>query len=285
MEKADCHCHTVHSDGTLSAVALLDKAKENQVTGLSITDHDTIAAYKHALPYAAQIGIKLISGIEISTELQKTPIHVLGYAFDLAHPTLHAFCQKLQAARTARNLQILEKLQKLKMPLTLEELAIRYPDSTIGRPHIAKALVAKGWVKSSKEAFTRFLGDKRRCYVSGLQVCVEQAIELIHQAGGYAVLAHPHYIQPKTLIQVLQALPFDGIEAYYGRLNLTQIQPWLALAKEKNWLITGGSDFHGAKKSLHSLGCAWTPPENFTLLVKRFEEHTAKLKVSSSLSS
>lgn len=275
--RADCHCHTLFSDGTLSPVALLDLAQQQGLTGLSITDHDTIEAYNTALPYAKTLGIEMIPGIEISTEYQNTSIHVLGYAFDLAHTELLTFCQKLQANRDERNQEILSKLAKLNMPLSLEEIKARFPHGTIGRPHIAYMMTQKHYVKSTKQAFERYLGDHRSCYVKGMLLEVEEAIELLHRAGGFAVIAHPHYIQPKRLIRALSNMPFDGIEAYYGRLNLTQERPWLTLAQEKNWFVTGGSDFHGDTKPHAILGSSWTPSEIFTLFKQRFEQHIKTL--------
>lgn len=273
--RADCHCHTTHSDGTLDTKALLDHAKESQLQGLSITDHDTIDAYDEALAYAKHLNIQLISGIEISAEHRHISVHVLGYAFDLNNPELISFCQRLQQDRESRNQKILERLCALNMPIAMEELRARFGQITLGRPHIAKVMVAKGYVNSMQSAFSRFLGEKARCYVSGFQVDVPEAIQLIQSAGGFAVLAHPHYLQPQRILRELELMPFDGIEAYYGHLSLKQEQPWLELAKKKNWLVTGGSDFHGEKKSFQRLGCAWTPESIFEIFTQRFASHGA----------
>jgi 3',5'-nucleoside bisphosphate phosphatase len=277
FKRADCHCHTTFSDGTLDVVALLNLAKEKQLYGLSITDHDTIDSYQSAIPYARTLGIDLISGIEISTELKSASIHVLGYAFDLHNKELISFCQRLQAERECRNQKILERLAKYKMPITMEELREKFGNVSIGRPHMAKMMVAKGYAKSVKQAFSRYLGDKCRCYVSGYQVEVETAIELIQRAGGFAVLAHPHTVRPTKLIAELTSMPFDGIEGHYGHLSLKQEQPWLDIAKKKDWLVTGGSDFHGEKKTFHPLGCSWTPEETFAMFSKKFTEHASAL--------
>lgn len=271
--KADCHCHTYFSDGSLSPLALLTLAKEKNLTGLSITDHDTIDAYEDALPVAKQLEITLLSGIEISTEHRQTSIHVLGYGFDLNNAQLRNFCTQLQQARVLRNQEILKRLSDRKMPITEEELKQAFPYGTLGRPHIAQLMVKKGYVTSSQQAFQRFLGEKKPAYVSGFHVSVEAAIELIQNAGGFAILAHPHYIRSQRVIIELLSMPFDGIEAFYGHLPLSQEQVWINLAKRKDWMVTGGSDFHGEKKSHQSLGCAWTPPEYFDLMMKRFQDH------------
>lgn len=266
--KADCHCHTVYSDGTLTPIALLSLAKEKQLTGLSITDHDTVDAYPIALPYAKSLGITLVPGIEISAHYQNTSIHVLGYAFNLADPALHRLCERLQADRDMRNHKILDKLAHIKMPISMDEIRAQFPSGTIGRPHIAKLMVAKGYVSTMQKAFARYLGEKQRCYVGGMTLTVPEAIDVIHQAGGFAVLAHPHGLKDKIL-SALCDMPFDGIEVYYGHLSLKQEQPILSIALRKNWLITGGSDFHGEKKSFHGLGCSFTPEETFAQFVSR----------------
>lgn len=270
--KADCHCHTVFSDGTLSPEALLLLAKEKQLTGLSITDHDTTDAYPIALPLAKQLGITLVPGIEISAHYQNTSIHVLGYAFDLSNLALQRFCQQLQSERTIRNNKILAKLANIDLPITMDEITERFPLGTVGRPHIAKLMVEKGYVKNMQKAFERFLGEKKRCYVGDLTVTVPEAIDVIHQAGGFAVLAHPHGLRAKVL-NALCEMPFDGIEVYYGQLSLKQESPILSIAVRKNWLVTGGSDFHGDKKSYQGLGCSFTPQETFEQFVLRSQSH------------
>lgn len=273
MQKADCHSHTYFSDGSLSPTALLDLAKEKQLSGLSITDHDTIEAYEYALPYAKTMGIELLSGIEISAEHRRNSIHVLGYGFNLTDEHLKNFCIQLQQNRLLRNQHILERLTRFNMHITLDELKTAFPYGTLGRPHIAHLMVQKGYVKSTQQAFYRFLGEKCPCYVAGFHIAVETAIELIKNAGGFAVFAHPYYVRSQRTIMELLAMPFDGVEAYYGRYPLKEEQVWVNIAHQKGWLITGGSDFHGEKKSNQSLGCSWTPEENFRVMMERFKQH------------
>lgn len=270
--KADCHCHTVFSDGSLTPIALLNLAKEKQLTGLSITDHDTVDAYPTAIPYAAELGITLVPGVEISAHYQNTSIHVLGYAFALENPRLRELCERLQVERECRNEKILTKLARIDMPLTMSEIRTAFPTGTIGRPHIAKLMVDKGYVKTMQKAFQRYLGEKQRCYVGGMTVTVNEAIDVIQRAGGFAVLAHPHGL-PQKILTALSSMPFDGIEVYYGHLSFKQEQPILSLAVRKNWLMTGGSDFHGEQKSYHTLGSSFTPDETFAQFVIRAQSH------------
>lgn len=271
--RADCHSHTLFSDGTLSPVELLELAKKQALTGLSITDHDTTEAYEVATPLAASLGIELVPGIEISTEYQNTSIHVLGYAFDLNNAELQQSCLELQKTRDDRNQQIIDKLAQCNIVLSLEEIREAFPHGTLGRPHIAQMMVRKRYISTAQKAFELFLGDGKRCYVKGALLEVEGAIELIHRAGGFAVIAHPHYIKPRKLIQRLSEMPFDGIEAYYGRMTLAQEQPWIKLAHQKNWFTTGGSDFHGHTKPHALLGSSWTPEEVFDVFRKRTLSH------------
>lgn len=245
-------------------------AKARNLTGLSITDHDTTQAYERAIPYAKTLGITLVPGIEISAEHERNSIHVLGYAFDLAHPALLSFTQRLQADREERNQAILARLAALKLVITMEELKEKFPHGTIGRPHIAKMMVNRGFVSNTRQAFDRYLGNKSCCYVGGLQIPVIEAINLIHEINGFAVLAHPYYLKPKRLLTKMLEMPFDGIEGYYGQLSPKQEEPFLAIAKEKGWFVTGGSDFHGEKKSFQNLGCSFTPPEVFARFLHRF---------------
>lgn len=268
---ADCHCHTHFSDGALSVSDLIARAKARNLSGLSITDHDTLEAYETAFEQAEINQIELIPGVEISSELNRTNIHVLGYAFNLKHAGLNQFLKELQVARDDRNLKILAKLAKASMPITIEEIKAQFPIGIIGRPHIAKLMIDKGYVKTMKKAFDLYLGNKGRCYVSGCFVPVEQAISLIQQAGGFAVIAHPHRITAKKIVNELLTFPFDGIEVYYANTPLNETTSWLEIANKKNWLVTGGSDFHAENQYNLDLGSSFTPETTWQVFLERFK--------------
>lgn len=275
MLRPDCHCHTVHSDGTLTTKALLSLAKKQGLGALSITDHDTLDAYDSAFPEAKRLGLILLPGIEISAQYKTETVHVLGYAFHTNNPQITAVCTTLQQKRKERNQAIIERLQACQFPITLEALMHRFPHASLGRLHIARYLVEKGWSPSLKQVFKKYLGDKARCFVPDFQITVEEAIALIQKANGFAILAHPHTIRTPRTLEALCHLNFDGIEAYYAHHPLSREQKWIQWAQKKSWLITGGSDFHGTEHSHTSLGCSWTPPESFAILLKRFEENYA----------
>lgn len=273
--RADCHCHTHHSDGALSVEDLLTMAQSVGLQGLAITDHDTIDAYPTALPLAKQLGISLVSGIELSAQFEKSSIHVLGYAFDLQHPELTKLCESQQAQRDARNIAILDKLKALGCVITADELSAAFPYRSIGRPHIAQLMVQKGFVPSIKIAFERYLAERKRCYVGGFDLSVTEAIHAIQAAGGFAVLAHPYVIQPQRHVKALLALPFDGIEVHYGMRQPGEEQAYLNEAMQRNLMVTGGSDFHGGTKSYLKLGSRFTPPDTFKQFETRFAQYAS----------
>ena len=261
--RADIHCHTTCSDGTDTPLELMKKAKEIGLQGISITDHDSIAAYTQDL---SSFGIAILPGVELSSEYQQQTVHVLGYGFDLASPPLYAFLQEMQTRRAERNQKILAKLKTKKITITEEEL-LSFKDRTIGRPHIAALMVKKGFVATIQQAFDAYLKESACCYVPGFKVTPLDAINVIHAAQGKAVLAHPHFIQPKSFLKKLLALPFDGIECYYANLHKSQEAPWVQIAHEKKWIATGGSDYHGNMKPQIALGCSWVDEKTFYALL------------------
>ncbi len=255
----DLHCHSTFSDGTFTPEELIDRAKEIGLSGLSITDHDTIGAYPFAVPYAAKRGIRLISGIEFSASHQGVSVHVLGYAFSLNSEEIQALCFKHKKRRSDRNLAIIEKLKKCNMPVDLESTETH----TIGRPHIAQAMMKNGYVSSVEEAFKKYIGENRPCYVPGSPIDVAETLEVIHQAKGVAIIAHPHLITQNSIVKALLKMPFDGIEVRYARFSKEQNQKWAQIAQDKGWIATGGSDFHGSVKPDIHLGCSFVDQETF----------------------
>ena len=262
MFKADLHCHTTFSDGTMTPLELLHCAKETGLSGIAITDHDTIDAYTQAIPAAKELGILLGCGVEFSCMYRKTSVHVLAYDFTLNHLDIATLCLRHHKRRTLRNQIILGKLSRLSMPILEEEL-VSIGKRSLGRPHIAQLMVKKGYVSSIKEAFNRYIGDGKSCFDPGVAISVEETIEIIHQAGGKAFIAHPHLLQGASRIRELLQLPFDGLECYYARFPKEHEKRWLNIAKEKGWLISGGSDFHGSVKEYIHLGSSWVDEESF----------------------
>ncbi|MDR2540056.1 MAG: PHP domain-containing protein [Chlamydiales bacterium] len=261
MFRADLHCHTNCSDGTNTPEELLHQAKRMGLQGLSITDHDTIAAYTIAVPVAQELGIFLGAGVEFSCRFEDQSVHILAYDFVLSSSVMETLCKEQQFNRTKRNQVILEKLHSKRIFIDQEEL-----DSlkgVLGRPHIAQLMIKKGYVNSIQEAFTHYLGDHQPCFYQGELLQIEETIHLIHQAQGKVFLAHPHLLSCSIFIKNLFKLPFDGIECYYAKISSAREKRWIQLAKSKGLLISGGSDYHGSAKSYLPLGCSWVDRDTF----------------------
>jgi 3',5'-nucleoside bisphosphate phosphatase len=275
---ADIHCHSTFSDGTCSPQDLVDKACEAGLRGLSITDHDNIKAYDTVRDYAQEKELHLIPGVEFSAMHKDTNVHVLGYSFITTHPTLSTFCHKHILQRRDRNTLILDKLKKYGIHIEEQEIFDIHKltndssedEAPVGRPHIARVMVEKGYVSSVNEAFNKYIAEGKKCYSAGRRSSVEEAIDAIHQAHGVAILAHPHLLDNKSITGDLLAMDFDGLEAYYAHLPYAQEKIWIERAQKKGWIVTGGSDFHGSIKPNISLGCSWVPQETFRHLQNHF---------------
>jgi len=272
--RADLHCHSTCSDGTLTPEEIIQLACDLGLGALSITDHDTLTAYREALPAAQARDLPLISGIELSAVHLQTSIHVLAYSFSLSSPKMHHFCQRHHERREVRNRAMLHLLASNGMPLSAEELEQEAaPSRSVGRPHIALAMVKKGYVPSIQQAFHHYIGEGKPCYAPGLLFSIEETLEVIHAAKGLAILAHPHLIQKTSVLKDLLQMNFDGIEGYYARFPLSRNKRWLKIAAHKHWLITGGSDFHGKMKPQLPLGSSWVNEETFNILQQHFQRN------------
>ena len=269
----DLHMHSTYSDGTLTPEELIILAAKNGLKGISITDHDSVSAYPEAFTHAKTHQIKLISGIELSCHFKDHSTHILGYSFDHAHPSITALCKRHSERRTNRNHAILEKLKSLGIEITETELNAS-AEGVVGRPHIAKILVQRGLVTDISDAFKVYLGEGKKAYCPGETFSVEEAIQVIHEANGFAVLAHPHLHYNRSFVrELLNAHSFDGIECIYAIMPAAKNAPWINYAQQKNFLITGGSDFHGANKPMIPLGSSVVDQEMIAPLISRFDSY------------
>jgi 3',5'-nucleoside bisphosphate phosphatase len=265
--RADIHCHSTCSDGSDEPMDLLKIAKKASLQGLSITDHDTAAAYSpEFFSMAKDLNLRILTGAEISSELEGIPVHILAYGFDLSSPIFIEFLQEIHKRRIERNREILKKLKNKNMPLQEEELSA-IKTKTLGRPHIAALLVKKGYARSIADAFERYLKEGAPCYAPGFKYTPQEVIDQIRLGKGKAVLAHPHLYKKKAYLKKILNCSFDGIECYYGNLPKEQEMPWVNLAKERGWIATGGSDYHGAHRNI-ALGSSWVSEETFNLLLR-----------------
>lgn len=271
--RADLHCHSSCSDGSLTPIELIDLALSLGLSGLSITDHDSLHAYPEALIAAKEKGLLIIPGVEFSAFHGKKSVHVLAYAFEPGHSAIINLSSRHEKRRQERNESILNKLKKNGMPLVEEDLNLQTHLRTIGRPHIALAMMKKGYVNSIQEAFKKYLGDGKPYFEEGCRISVEETLEVIHQANGLAIIAHPHLFNDYSFVLGLLNLPFDGIECYYAKFPHVEQSKWLKLAEKKELLITGGSDFHGKNKPESMLGSSWINEVHFMKLLNHYQKH------------
>lgn len=270
MFKADLHCHSTFSDGSLEPEALLDLAFEKGLSALSITDHDTVSAYPRAIVKASSLGFPLLYGAEFSAQHKNESIHILAYAFPIDSPVILALCQRQKEIRHERNLQIVANLRR-KFNIVID---YREQESgSTGRVHIARELVRNGIVQTEREAFAKYIGDGKPAYVLGDKLAVSDVIDQIHKASGLALLAHPHCIKKRRILKALFEMNFDGFEAYYAKMTLVNEKSLLEMARAKLWILTGGSDFHGPHHRYLDLGCSYTPKESFDRLYKHQKSH------------
>lgn len=249
---ADLHLHSAASDGTNSPEEVVKKAKEMGFAGIALTDHDTVDGLEEALNAGRKLGIEVIPGIEISTLQGEEELHVLGYFINWRDETLIKKLKLFVESRKTRAEKMVRKLNELGIKISLERVKqIAGPDF-IGRPHIAKALIEKGYVKSIPEAFTeRFIGKNGKAYVERYKVNVEEGIKMILDAGGIPVLAHPGLIHrdygrvsEETIIKY-KGMGLKGIEVFYSKHDENTTKRFFDIAQRNGLLITGGSDCHG----------------------------------------
>lgn len=249
---ADLHIHTTASDGVHSPREVVAMAKEAGLSAIAVTDHDTVSGIEEAVRAGAAIGITVIPGVEISTSRQGKEIHILGYGPDIASPEFLAALHRLRDTRNLRNEKIVAKLNELGMPLTMQDVLDlmaerKKADQTVGRPHIAELLVARGYVGSVREAFDRYLADGAAAYVNPERISPAEAVRLIHAAGGKAVLAHPGLYGDDGIVHDLIESGIDGIEVYYSEHTEQQERKYGDLAARHGLVATAGSDFHGRR--------------------------------------
>jgi len=253
MSRIDLHLHTTHSDGSLSPAEVLQLAHKAKVTALAITDHDIVSGIPDAIAVGAQLGIEIIPGVEISSCVGNSELHILGYCIDWQSPELIRRLASLRESRHTRNPQIIERLRALGLDVTYEEVRSLAGTDSVGRPHIARLLMDKKYVTSAKDAFDRYLAEGRPAYVARELPQPADAIAWIRAAGGVAVLAHPTWAKVpgaelNALLTTLKADGLGGIEVHYSTHTKRQTTEYLDLAKRLTLLVTGGSDFHGITK-------------------------------------
>jgi len=258
---ADLHVHTSESDGTLTPRQLVKQALSRGLSAVAIVDHDTVGAIAEALAAAQDTDLEVIAGIELTAQYEKQEIHILGYFLDCQNKALLKKLSLVQLNRIERVHKIVKNLEDQGVKLNAQDVFDISGKGTVGRMHIAKALVKAGWVTTTAEAFRKYIGDKSPAYVLGFSLSPAEAINLIKEAGGVAVLAHPYMLHNDELINQLAGWGLQGIEVYYPEHSQSMVNFYLDLAKKLNLLVTGGSDFHGSVKPDIKLGMVKIPIE------------------------
>ena len=280
MSKVDLHLHSTVSDGRLSPAEVIRKSAEAGLTAISLTDHDTVDGIVPALEAAKTFPwLKVIPGVEISSYVPEGEIHVLGYFLDYSHPELQANLRRMRHSRQERAQGMIAKLKKLGLPIEWERVKEIAGAGSIGRPHLAQAMLEKGYIASFKEAFTKYIGGGGPAYVERDKMTPVEAVELILRASGLPVLAHPLTINdPETIIIELKAAGLVGIEAYYDGYTAEEINRLVSLAERYNLITTGGSDYHGLDASTETtIGGADVPIESAERLIALAGQRALKL--------
>nr|WP_245661962.1 PHP domain-containing protein [Melghirimyces thermohalophilus] len=249
MDLLDLHVHTTASDGMFSPAAVVEMAKEKNLYGIAITDHDTVDGVKEAMARGKELGIQVVPGVEISTVAHGKDIHMLGYFVDRTDEAFRLRLQEQREARQRRNELLLEKLNSLGISITMEEVRAKKKDgkTNVGRPHFAEVLVEKGVVQSMNEAFDRYLGKDGAAYVITPRIHPEEAIHVIREAGGVPVLAHPGLYGEDELVLHLAQQGLAGIEVNHPDHDDEMRARYREMARRFQLPTTGGSDFHGER--------------------------------------
>jgi predicted metal-dependent phosphoesterase TrpH len=242
--RADLHTHTTYSDGLLTPVQLIARAREQGLAAIAITDHDSVEGLPLAMP-AAGGALELIPGVEISTSADGMDLHILGLYVDPDHPELRERLARFHDERLRRVESILARLADLGVGVSLDTVLALAGPGVVGRPHVAEAMVRSGHVADLDEAFRRYLGSQGIAFVSRPSFRPAEAISLIHAAGGVSVLAHPGASLSDLVVERLADLGLRALEVWHPQHGVSTVRRYRALARQLNLLETGGSDFHG----------------------------------------
>jgi predicted metal-dependent phosphoesterase TrpH len=243
------------------------------VTVLAITDHDSTEGLAEAMDEAARHGIEIVPGLEINCDVPGAEIHILGYCVDWKAEWFQEFLREQRAERVARVHRIVDRLTELGLPLTAEEVFAVCKEGSPGRPHVAQAMIARGYVKSVREAFDRYLHSGGPANVPRRRLTPVQAVGVIRRAGGVPVLAHPGLADRDAMIPELVAAGLAGIETYYPEHSVAQINAYRELCRQHGLVATGGSDYHGSHTGrAATLGSPAVPPEVWPQLQQKARE-------------
>jgi hypothetical protein len=256
----DLHMHSTASDGALAPAAVVAAASRAQLSAIALTDHDTVDGLPEALRAGAEAGIRVIAGVELSAVWDEKEIHLLGLHLERLDAIAGPLA-RFQGERHARAEQMVEKLNKQNVTITMDDVLAQSAGGAVGRPHVARALIAAGWVRDQREAFDRYLGFGRSAYVAKPFLSAGDAIAMVHEAGGIAVYAHPGGEGRRDKVEALAGQGLDGLEVRHPSHSADDIARLGALTDHFKLVPSGGSDWHGAPEGPRTIGAMKVPGE------------------------
>jgi predicted metal-dependent phosphoesterase TrpH len=269
---ADLHLHTLFSDGTFTPEELAGHAARFGLVALALTDHDTVEGCARLDLACRELGLHSIAGAELTAEQDGNEVHILGYFLDAENARLQSSLKKFQGVRQNRIHEMVARLNRLKIPLRAEAVFAIANCHSPGRPHVGRALVQGGFCGSLDEAFDRFLKKNRPAYVPKFKISALEAIELVHQAGGLASMAHPGLNRSDEVIPGLAAAGLDGIECFHSKHTPAMTNYYLDIASRHHLLVTGGSDCHGFSKGKPLIGGCKLPAVHYDRLMEHYHQ-------------
>jgi predicted metal-dependent phosphoesterase TrpH len=260
--RIDLHCHSTASDGLLTPAALVSYASERGVDAIGLTDHDSTNGVAQAMAVGAELGVTVVPGVELSSEIEGLQAHILGYFIDPDSESLQAEFAWMNRTRRERISRIVQNLNAAGIPISVDDVFAQSGDGTVGRPHVARVLIANGYAESVSDAFDKFLTRGKPGYAVSEKITPEGAIRAINRAGGVAVLAHPWSTKdPRGAVARLAPVGLSGLECYYGEYARSVQLELVELANQFDLIPTGGSDFHGPGVKSTDLGAVTVPSE------------------------
>jgi predicted metal-dependent phosphoesterase TrpH len=275
----DLHSHSTASDGALAPAAVVETAHRAGLSALALTDHDSLAGIAEARDAGERLGIRVIAGVELSAFDAQGEIHLL--ALHVGRPDrLEQRLAVLREARVTRGEQIVARLNELGVRITFDDVLQQAGSGAVGRPHVAKALIAHGWARDSRDAFDRYLGAGRPANVEKMRLGVGDAIALIHDAGGIAVFAHPGESGRRARVEPLVQQGLDGLEVLHPSHSAEDVARIAALGEFFGLVPSGGSDWHGATEGPRTLGSQRVPPPWLARQDERVDAVRARTRVA-----